>query len=51
MPCFSPGWLKVSTHIQVSGLSYFCTDDKLRQAFFPFGAGILAHVLKDEYIR
>ena len=25
----------MSTHIHVSGLSYFCTDDKLRQAFTP----------------
>lgn len=38
----------MSTHIHVSGLSCFCTDDKLRQAFLPFGAVVLAHVLKDE---
>ncbi len=23
----------MSTHIRVSGLPYFCTDDKLRQTF------------------
>ena len=38
----------MSTHIHVSGLSYFCTDDKLRQAFIPFGTVVLAQVLKDE---
>jgi len=39
----------VSTHIHVSGLSYFCTDDKLRQAFTPFGTVMLAQVLRDEW--
>ncbi len=34
--------------IHVSGLSYFCTDDKLRQAFTPFGAVVLAQVVRDE---
>lgn len=38
----------MSTHIHVSGLSYFCTDDKLRQTFLPFGAVVLAQVLRDE---
>lgn len=38
----------MGTHIHVSGLSYFCTDDKLRQAFIPFGTVLLAHVLRDE---
>ena len=38
----------MSTNIHVSGLSCFCTDDKLRQAFLPFGAVVLAHVLRDE---
>ena len=38
----------MSTHIHVSGLSYFCTDDKLRQAFIPFGTVVLAQVLRDE---
>ena len=38
----------MSTHIHVSGLSYFCTDDTLRQAFIPFGTVVLAHVLRDE---
>ena len=38
----------MSTHIHVSGLSYFCTDDTLRQAFTPFGTVVLAHVLRDE---
>jgi hypothetical protein len=39
----------MSTHIHVSGLSYFCTDEKLRQAFMPFGTVVLAQVLRDEY--
>jgi RNA recognition motif-containing protein len=39
----------MSTHIHVSGLSYFCTDDQLRQAFAPFGTVVLAKVLRDEY--
>ena len=39
----------MSTHIHVSGLSYFCTDEKLRQAFVPFGTVVLAQVLRDEY--
>jgi len=38
----------MSTHIHVSGLSYFCTDDKLRQVFTPFGTVVLAQVLRDE---
>jgi hypothetical protein len=38
----------MSTHIHVSGLSYFCTDDKLRQAFTSFGTVVLAQVLRDE---
>jgi RNA recognition motif-containing protein len=39
----------MSTHIHVSGLSYFCTDDRLRQAFIPFGTVVLARVLRDEW--
>ena len=39
----------MSTHIHISGLSYFCTDDTLRQAFIPFGTVVLAKVLRDEY--
>ena len=39
----------MNTHIHVSGLSYFCTDDKLRQAFVPFGTVVLAQVLRDEW--
>lgn len=35
----------MSTHIRVSGLPYFCTDDKLRQTFTPFGTVVLAQVL------
>ncbi len=35
----------MSTRIHVSGLSYFCTDDKLRQAFIPFGT----QVVRDEW--
>ena len=38
----------MNTHIHVSGLSYFCKDDKLRQAFEPFGRVALAQVLRDE---
>jgi RNA recognition motif-containing protein len=38
----------MGTHIHVSGLSYFCTDDKLREAFIPFGTVVLAQVLRDE---
>lgn len=38
----------MGTHIHVSGLSYFCTDAKLRQAFIPFGTVLLAQVLRDE---
>ena len=38
----------MSTKIHVSGLSYFCTDDTLRQAFTPFGTVVLAQVLRDE---
>ncbi|MBH0199423.1 MAG: RNA-binding protein [Nitrospira sp.] len=38
----------MGTHIHVSGLSYFCTDDTLRQAFISFGTVALAHVLRDE---
>jgi RNA recognition motif-containing protein len=37
------------TKIHVSGLSYFCADDTLRQAFIPFGTVVLAHVLRDEH--
>ena len=39
----------MSTRIHVSGLSYFCTDDKLRQAFTPFGTVVLAQVQRDEW--
>ena len=39
----------MNTHIHVSGLSYFCTDDMLRQAFIPFGTVVLARVLRDEW--
>lgn len=38
----------MNTHIHVSGLSYFCTDEKLRQAFIPFGTVVLAQVLRDK---
>jgi len=37
------------TKIHVSGLSYFCTDDTLRQAFLPFGTVVLAQVVRDEH--
>jgi RNA recognition motif-containing protein len=39
----------MSTRIHVSGLSYFCTDDKLRQAFIPFGTVVLAQVVRDQW--
>lgn len=39
----------MSTHIHVSGLSYFCSDEELRQAFTPYGRVVLAHVLRDEW--
>jgi RNA recognition motif-containing protein len=39
----------MSTHIHVSELSYFCTDEQLRQAFTPFGTVVLAKVLRDEW--
>ena len=38
----------MSTHVHVSGLSCFCTDDKFREAFIPFGTVVLAQVLRDE---
>jgi len=49
MICFSPRGFDMSTHIHVNGLSYFCTDDQLRQAFTPFGTVVLAQVLRDEW--
>jgi RNA recognition motif-containing protein len=39
----------MSAKIHISGLSYFCTDDTLRQAFIPFGTVVLAQVLRDEW--
>lgn len=39
----------MGTRIHISGLTYFCTDDELRQAFIPFGRVVLAHVLRDEW--
>jgi RNA recognition motif-containing protein len=45
---FFPRRLDMSTKIHVSGLSYFCTDDTLRQAFTPYGTVVLAQVLRDE---
>jgi hypothetical protein len=39
----------MNTHIHVSGLSYFCTDDKLRQAFTPFGMVVCAQVVRDKW--
>lgn len=38
----------MGTRIHVSGLSYFCTDATLRQAFTPFGVVVIAQVLRDE---
>lgn len=37
----------MGTRIHVSGLSYFCTDATLRQAFIPFGEVVIAQVLRD----
>jgi RNA recognition motif-containing protein len=39
----------MGTRIHISGLTYFCTDDELRQAFIPFGTVVRAHVLRDEW--
>jgi RNA recognition motif-containing protein len=39
----------MNTRIHVSGLSYFCANDKLRQAFVPFGTVVQAQVLRDEW--
>jgi RNA recognition motif. (a.k.a. RRM, RBD, or RNP domain) len=49
MTSFSPGGFEMSTHIHVSGLSYFSTDDKFRQAFTPFGTVLFAQILRDEF--
>jgi RNA recognition motif. (a.k.a. RRM, RBD, or RNP domain) len=38
----------MNTHIHVSGLSFFCTDDELGEAFIPFGTVVLAQVLRDD---
>jgi len=38
----------LGTRIHVSGLSYFCTDATLRQAFTPFGTVVVAQVVRDE---
>jgi len=38
----------MGTRIHVSGLSYFCTDATLRQAFTPFGVVVVAQVVRDE---
>lgn len=39
----------MTTNIHISGLSFFCTDEELRQAFSPFGRVVLAQVLRDAY--
>jgi RNA recognition motif-containing protein len=46
---FLPRGVDMRTKIHVSGLSYFCTDDTLRQAFIPFGTVVLAQILRDEH--
>ena len=43
-----PRGIEMGTHIHVSGLSNFCADDTLRQAFIPFGMVALAQVLRDK---
>ena len=48
MTYFSPEGFTMGTRIHVSGLSYFCTDATLRQAFTPFGVVVVAQVLRDE---
>lgn len=37
----------MTTNIHISGLSFFCTDEELRQTFAPFGRVVLAQVLRD----
>lgn len=37
------------TSIHVSGLSFFCTDEELRQTFAPFGTVVFAQVLRDAF--
>lgn len=39
----------MTTNIHISGLSFFCTDEELRQAFVPFGRVLLAQVLRDAH--
>ena len=39
----------MSTRIHISGLSYFCTDEKLRQAFIPVGTVVRAQVIRDDW--
>ncbi len=39
----------MNTHIHVSGLSCFCTDDKLRDSFTSFGTVVFAQVVRDEW--
>ncbi len=37
----------MTTSIHISGLSFFSTDDQLRQTFAPFGTVMFAQVLRD----
>ena len=39
----------MTTNIHISGLSFFCTDEELRQMFSPFGRVVLAQVLRDAH--
>lgn len=39
----------MTTNIHISGLSFFCTDEELRQTFAPFGRVVLAQVLRDAH--
>jgi RNA recognition motif-containing protein len=39
----------MTTNIHVSGLSFFCTDEELRQTFAPFGIVVFAQVLRDAF--
>ena len=39
----------MTTSIHISGLSFFCTDNQLRQTFAPFGTVVFAQILRDPF--
>lgn len=39
----------MTTNIHISGLSFFGTDEELRQTFTPFGTVVFAQVLRDAF--